>query len=306
MEESIIVFDPLNDKAYRMEEGKLMSLGKALVLTRLWKDVVYRIGERLFVCEQGVYRRIASNSRLIEFDVLPAKAKENVSVEESLAAECRPVPENGVGNMFVRHPGADEGVLPESLYRLWLQERQKAVVLPEAENAFLIDSDREFRLFMCENGDVPRRQNAPVSAISGNSFVWDGYGYVLSNQKFRLFPLKLIGVLSNYLMLMLGSDVYSLDGGGFHSLGAYPKFYWRENLGQMLMIATVEHGKMCYQLCERQIRNVCLCSNEDLLTVDNEHNVHHHYTIDCTSGQPAECHRIFRPDASGMYVEAKE
>ena len=50
MEESIIVFDPLNDKAYRMEEGKLMSLGKALVLTRLWKDVVYRIGERLFVC----------------------------------------------------------------------------------------------------------------------------------------------------------------------------------------------------------------------------------------------------------------
>ncbi len=117
MEESIIVFDPLNDKAYRMEEGKLMSLGKALVLTRLWKDVVYRIGERLFVCEQGVYRRIASNSRLIEFDVLPAKAKENSSIEESLAAECRPVPENGVENMFVRHPGADEGVLPENLYR---------------------------------------------------------------------------------------------------------------------------------------------------------------------------------------------
>ncbi len=306
MEESIIVFDPLNDRAYLMEEGKLMSLGKALVLTRLWKDIVYRIGERLFVCEQGVYRRIASNSRLIEFDVLSAKAKESASIEENLAAECRPVPENGIGNMFIRRPGADEGMLPESLYRLWLQERQKAVVLPEAENAFLIDSDREFRLFMLDDNDVPRRQNAPVSAISGNSFVWNGYGYVLSNQKFRLLPLKLIGILSNYLMFMLGSDIYFLDSSGFHSLGAHPEFYWRENLGQMLMIAKVEHGKMCYQLGERQIRNVCLCCNGDLLTVDNEHNVHHHYKIDCSSGQPVEHHRVFRPDASGMYVEAKE
>ena len=102
--------------------------------------------------------------------------------------------ENGVGNMFVRHPGADEGVLPESLYLLWLQERQKAVVvLPEAENAFLIDSDREFRLFMCGNGDVPASKR-PVSAISGNSLV-GRLRFVLSNQKFRLFPLKLIGVL---------------------------------------------------------------------------------------------------------------
>ena len=44
-------------------------------------------------------------------------------------------------------------------------------------------------------------------------------------------------------MLMLGGDVYSLDGGGFHSLGAYPSFTGGKISVKYLMIATVEHGK---------------------------------------------------------------
>ncbi len=312
--ESTIVFNQQDGKAYRLEEGKMLLLGNGALMTPAWNDVVYQIGERLFICENGNYRRIASNSMLLPFEnvcegrIRPAQIIGSDQDENCSHTLGQQIFVSGGNYWFVHHDRHDVSALPEKLARVWMDHMANAVPMPNAENAFLINSDGEFRLYMTDESGIPRLKPAPQPSISGGSFVWSGCGYGVRNKKCLPLPFLLRGIFAEYLLLELETDIFMLDEKGFHPLGSYPDFYFGADRSQKLMIAEVAHGRICYQLCRDTVRKVCFAGKEthSFLEVRKDGSVSHRYEVaDGNRGMSCR-YQIYRPDDKGLYVAVTE
>lgn len=301
MKKDTIVFNQQDGQAYRMENGKLILLGEGCMMVPAWKDVVYRIGERLFIKENETYRRIASNCELIGFN--PTPVSDNPMDNSRLYKGTAP---GKAGEQIICRKGkcyfaaVDCGSLtelPEKFARFWLAEQEKATVMPEENNAFIINSDGEFRLFVGEQNSVPRVREAPFASYSGESFVWNGYGYALHNRRFSAEPFILLGIYDNYLLLKLKNDAYIVKDEGFLPVGSYPAL---SGSGEhRLMIAETEHGRLCYQLCPDDVYKVCFCTKDAFssLEIREDGNVFH---------RSQAFARLYKPDKTGLYRLAEE
>ncbi len=297
----MIVFNQQDGQAYRLENGKLTLLGEGCMMVPAWKDVVYRIGERLFIKENDTYRRIASNCELIGFNGVPvfdSPADNNRYYKGTAPGK--------VGKQIIRKKEkyyfaavncGSLTELPEKIARFWLAEQEKASVMPEKNNAFIINSDGEFRLFVGEKNSVPRVREAPFASFSGESFVWNGYGYALRNGSFSAEPFILLGIYDNYLLLKLKNDAYLVKDDGFFPVGSYPAL---SGSGEhRLMIVETEHGRLCYQLCPDDVYKVCFCTKDAFssLEIREDGGVFH---------RSQAFARLYKPDKTGLYRLAEE
>lgn len=289
--ESTIVFCVETSRAYRFENGTMTDLGSAVTVRNLWHNVVFQIGERLFICEDENYRRIASNSNLIEF----------AEPENSILPQIRKISE---GYLF--YEGCNVITLSEALGKTIFEANESFCNL-QNDNAFIIDADREFRLFINDEKHIPRlAKTSPVASESAKSFIWCGCGYLLKDGKFNFTQLRILQIFDNYALVMVDKDVFVwYENGNLVPLGSHPVIHSRGE--HTLMMVKVETGTLCVQLHSDTFKRICMRSDEtkSMLELDGNGILHLYYESGAPDEEKERCHRMFAPDSDGNYVQVK-